>query len=46
MMSPIFYAIRSGSMDILKYLVEEKKVNIEKLEIQKRTPFYWACTQG
>lgn len=22
------------------------KVKIEKLEIQKRTPFYWACTQG
>ena len=46
MMTPIFYAIKAGSLEVLKFLVEEKKVNMEKLEIQKRTPFYWACTQG
>ena len=45
-MSPIFYAIQSGSLEVVKYLVEEVKVNIENLDIQKRTPFYWACTQG
>lgn len=46
LMTPIFYAIRAGSLLVLRFLVEEKGVNMERLEIQKRTPFYWACTQG
>ena len=45
-MSPIFYAIQSGNLEVVKYLVEEIKVNIEKRDIQSRTPIYWACTNG
>ena len=45
-MSPIFYAIQGRSLEALQYLVEVIKVNVEKMESQNRTPFYWACTEG
>ena len=45
-MSPLFYAVQTGCLDLLQFLIEDVKVNIEKEEVQHRTPFYWACTQG
>ncbi len=29
MQSPLFYAIESGNLDVIKFLIEEKKLNHE-----------------
>ncbi|CAD8157141.1 unnamed protein product [Paramecium pentaurelia] len=44
-MTPIFYAIRSESKEMIEYLLKEK-VNLEHKDIQDRTPFYYACSLG
>lgn len=45
-MTPIFYAIKSGSMPVIQYLIEDIQVDFERKEIQNRTPFYFVCTEG
>lgn len=45
-MTPLFEALISGDIEISKFLIEEKKVNIEHKEIQDRTPFYWVACNG
>ena len=32
-MSPLFYAIKAQNMGIIRFLVEDKKVNIEKMDV-------------
>ena len=44
--TPIFYAIKRGCMQILKFLVEEIKVNINHQEFFSRTPLYLASFEG
>ncbi len=38
--------MQSGNYHLVKYLIEEVGVNIESKDIQERTPFYFACTEG
>jgi exosome complex exonuclease RRP6 len=45
-MTPLFYAVQSGNLEIMDFLVEEKKVDYEHKELMDRTPFYWACCLG
>lgn len=45
-MTPLHFAVQSGSLDLVKFLVEDAKVNIEAKDIQERTSFYFACTEG
>ena len=45
-MTPLFYAMRGENIEVLKFLIDEKKVNIEHEEFMERTPFYWACCLG
>lgn len=45
-MTPLFYAIRGENIDVIRFLIEEKKVNIEHEECMQRTVFYWACCLG
>jgi ankyrin repeat protein len=45
-MTPLFEAVICKNKDIVKFLVEEKKVNIEHKEIQDRTAFYWVACNG
>lgn len=42
----IFYAIKRADMEVLKFLVEQLKVNVNHREYQKRTPLYLAAFQG
>ncbi|KAL4494067.1 hypothetical protein ABPG72_016023 [Tetrahymena utriculariae] len=44
--TPIFYAVTSGNLEVVKFLIEEKKVNHQHKEFQDRTPFYLACFLG
>jgi len=46
LMTPLFYAIRGENIDVIRFLIEEKKVNIEHEECMQRTVFYWACCLG
>lgn len=45
-MSPLFYAIRSNNQEVIKFLLDVLKVNLEHQDIQNRTPFYYACSLG
>lgn len=45
-MTPIFEAVIGGDLDLCKFLIEEKKVNLEHKEIQNRTAFYWTACNG
>jgi exosome complex exonuclease RRP6 len=42
----MFYAIKRGDLSIIKYLVEEIKVNVNHREYQDRTLFYLAAFEG
>lgn len=46
LMTPIFSAIASGNLQVIKYLIEEKKVNYEHTEEQGRSIFYWGSVIG
>jgi len=41
----IFYACRSGDLNIVKYLIA-KDANIYKFNILGENPFYMACESG
>ena len=45
-MTPLHYAVQSGNLILIKFLVEEVGVNLEAKDIQDRAPFYFACTEG
>lgn len=44
--SPIFEAIYFDDLQLVKYLIEECKVDYEHKEVQDRTPLYYACSIG
>ncbi len=46
LMTPLFYAIISENMEAIRFLVEEKRVNIMHKEVMGRTPFYWSCASS
>ena len=43
-LTPIFYAISSENLELIKHLLS-KGVDLEHKDSQDRTPFYWACCQ-
>jgi len=45
-MTPIFEAVITGDFDLCKFLIDEKKINLEHKEIQNRTAFYWTACNG
>ena len=45
-MRPIHFAVQSDNFELVKFLVEEVGVQIEAKDIQGRTPFYFATTEG
>jgi hypothetical protein len=44
--TPIFYAVKRFDLSIVKFFVEEAKVNINHTEYQSRTPIYLAAFEG
>lgn len=44
--TPLHYAARSGNERIVKYLIEEKQVNLEARDHLDRTPLYLAAEYG
>ena len=42
----LFYAVKRFDLDIIKFLVEEAKVEINHKEYQYRTPIYLAAFEG
>jgi ankyrin repeat protein len=45
-MTPLFEAVISDNIQLLEYMIEELKVNLNHTEIQNRTAFYWAACNG
>lgn len=45
-MTCIFYAVESGSTEMLDYLIDELKMDINQYDIQNRSLFYWASCLG
>ena len=45
-MSQIHIAVLSGTLDIIKYLVETGKAEIEAVDWFGRTPLHFACSYG
>ena len=44
--TPLFYAVKKGSIQILQFLVEKIKVSINHQEFFNRTAFYLAAFEG
>jgi ankyrin repeat protein len=44
--TPLYYAIKRGDMQIIRYLVEEVRVNIHHEEHQKRNVIYLGAFEG
>ena len=45
-LTPLHYAAQFADLPLVEYLVEEVGVNIHAKDIQNRTAFYFACTEG
>lgn len=43
--SPLYYAAKIGSLDVVKLLIE-KKASVNIPDEEERTPFYWASQNG
>lgn len=44
--TPLFYAVASGHLDVVKWLIYERNVNVNVRDSDSRTPLFYACENG
>lgn len=44
--TPLFYACREGNLEVISYLINERKDNVNRQDKYGQTPIYYAVREG